>query len=110
MPTVALKQGYSSSIKKFYAEWQQCRQHGAKLSRCRDEKWFNTDPHGRSDIVTPQGDGVDGEGKPKGGTRLSSMLRHDEGYRRPSKNMAAASDTFSGQYIGATLSNSGLCG
>jgi len=64
-----------------------------KLLRCCDEKWLNTGSLGKSDIETPPGDGVDGEVKPKGGTELSSMLQHDEGYRQPSKNMAAASDT-----------------
>jgi hypothetical protein len=31
-----------------------------KLLRCRDEKWFNLDPFGRSITEAPQGDGVDG--------------------------------------------------
>jgi len=58
---VALEQGCLSPLKEFYAEWQQCRQHEMKLFRCRDEKWLNADPFGRSATIAPQGDGVDGE-------------------------------------------------
>lgn len=85
-------------------------QQEAKLLRYCDEKWLNADPFGRSATEAPQGDGVDGKGKSKGRTELSSMSQYDEGYRQPSKNMAAASDTHSNEYTGATLSKGGLRG
>lgn len=31
-----------------------------KLLRCRDEKWFNVGPFGRSMTKAPQGNGIDG--------------------------------------------------
>jgi len=71
-------------------------QQEAKLFRCRTTKWLNVGPFGRSTAEAPQGDGVDGEGQPK----LSSKVRYDEGYRQPSKNMAAASDTQFEPYAG----------
>jgi len=71
---------------------------GSETTPGRNEKWLNAGSLGRSAAEAPQGNGVDGEMKPKGRTKLSSKLWHDEGTRQPSKNMAAASDTHFDHY------------
>jgi len=86
-----LKQGYRSSSKKFHADGSNVTA-GSETIPVPHDKWLNVGPFGRSTAEAPQGDGVDGKGQPK----LSSKVWHDEGYRQPSKNMAAASDTHSG--------------
>jgi len=82
---------------------------GSETTPGRDEKWLNAGSFGRSAAKAPQGDGVDGAVKPKGRAKLSSKLRHDEGTRQPSKNMAAASDTRFDHYARGNPSGTPEC-
>jgi len=51
-------------------------QQEAKLLRCRDEKWFNAGPFGRSAAKPRRVSLLMARWMPRGWSKLSSMLRH----------------------------------
>jgi hypothetical protein len=71
---------------------------------------LNAGPFGRSAIEVPQGNDVDDEGKPKGGTKLSSMSRCDEGAAGLQKQWQPRRIRTPISMAGETLPNVGLRG